>query len=460
MGTVIKVTRGSVVVENPPRELLDRMRLFMRNGDGVGEYENLYSLSNSGSVMTTSPGFAERVMSICPNARIVNAKMPMPEPDVDSAKDGLDSLCAGIVEKSLKSGGGVVAIPDVIGDVPVIAAVLRAYRRNMLLGRGTPVSVVATNNRDSARLIAHNLRDVLRDRDIGVSTSGSYTDSEDVIVTTYGTLNDIPCKYTGVFIGTGLSRDDLSEKLGNVSLLRNAARWGVYSTPAGGFSHATQSEQMTFEGIFGPLSASASYSDSVDAGIGVPITVCWLPAPKPQFPLGGFSEDMVYALSMQENPEFVKMVAEIVARVRNDIGCLLDAEYAALVKRVSEIVPCAVSVSRKTPVKERRTLIADIASGTIRKALLTQDSFPTVCDHGVMVVGSCRKPSAFMCHIPWRRLKDKGDRAFMVDFRHDWDVHNGRPGYLLCNDDARVRLYREMKFKQITINNVCQLPFL
>ena len=64
-------------------------------------------------------------------------------------------------------------------------------------------------------------------------------------------------------------------------------------------------------------------------------------------------------------------------------------------------------------------------------------------------------------NIPWgAKTKEAPDRKlYMVDFRHDWDVHNGRPGRLARNDDARKLRYRELGFSQI-LCDIEELPFL
>ena len=59
-----------------------------------------------------------------------------------------------------------------------------------------------------------------------------------------------------------------------------------------------------------------------------------------------------------------------------------------------------------------------------------------------------------------RRIPRGGKRAYIVDFTHDWDVHNGRSGRLRLNDEARTVRYKEMGFSQIRLEDPSQLPFL
>ena len=53
-----------------------------------------------------------------------------------------------------------------------------------------------------------------------------------------------------------------------------------------------------------------------------------------------------------------------------------------------------------------------------------------------------------------------GEPAYIVDFLHDWDIHNRRPGYLYRNDIARMTQYEQYGFAQYKFKRVEELPFL
>ena len=424
--------------------------------DGSGEYEELYSLSMNGDTLVTMPGFAERVKRICGCGRmkLLDERVPMPDPDVKAAIGVVAPAWHEVIRKAIASEGGVVAIPEILGFEQVAAAVMRAYPRDELVNRGTPLCVVATRDREAARRTTLALRSILPDRDVGMASSGSYTDSDDVIVVPYGSMDDVPCHLAGVFIGDDIPGVDFIGRAEAISSVRNAGRWGLYVTSAGG----CQGIDMAVEGLFGPVSVQATYADAVNAGIGVPITVCWLECPRPRCSLGSAPFNVLEATAMQQNAAFVELVSRIVSGVSPDIGCLVCTEPLAMMKKLAQI-PGIVEVGRKTSAKERRLRLDEIAAGTIRKAVIS-GSFPLEANHGVMVVATCGGGDVAGWRIPWRRLSRQGERTYLVDFSHPWDYHNGRPGRLARNDDARVRRYREMGFSQIVVEDAEHLPFL
>lgn len=67
--------------------------------------------------------------------------------------------------------------------------------------------------------------------------------------------------------------------------------------------------------------------------------------------------------------------------------------------------------------------------------------------------------------IPGRasRRADGKDRAYVVDFIHEWDVdpdNPRRPGPLLASDMSRRRSYRELGFEQHVVDTLDELPFM
>ena len=119
----------------------------------------------------------------------------------------------------------------------------------------------------------------------------------------------------------------------------------------------------------------------------------------------------------------------------------------------------AVRIEKKDADKLRRVKLEDLSAGVIRKALVEERFFPSKLDQALVVCSCGGADSVY--NIPWgAKTKEAPDRKlYMVDFRHDWDVHNGRPGRLARNDDARKLRYRELGFSQI-LCDIEELPFL
>lgn len=450
----IHISRGSIVVTDPPRDLMESLRRFRRDDSGEGEYENLFTMSEDGKRLVTMPGFASRVIRIAGKGytRIYDGRLPMPPANCEAAMEGLHECWSNVVHSALKAEGGVISIPDVFGNVNMVAAILRAYPRDALIDRGTPFSIIAFRDRDYAKQAMRTLRKMLPGRDIGLFVSGTYTDSDDIIVTTYASLKDAPCWQAGVFVACDLSSGYFQEHAEGVSAFRNAARWGVYTTPLGG---AMESD-IVIEGLFGPACASATYADAVSGGFAAPIVVCWLMAPKIE--LGSCPPIMLEAMAMQENEGFCKMVSDIIRRTPPELGCLCCCDSRALNERIAGKTEGVASVHRRTPAKARELIVRGIESGTVRKAVYSEMDMPQ-SDHGVEVIATCRGDAARL-RMPGRPSKGPNDRSYVVTFCHDWDMHNGRPGYLARNDEVRKRRFQELGIRQMFFESVEQLPFI
>ena len=432
---LMRIGRGSIVIEWPEDEILNGLARFVHTKDGSGRYEELYTLSRDKNTLVTMPGFVNRIMNLRRPDRIKDDRVPMPSPNFEAAHVHLDTAWHRAVDDALVAGGGVMSVPSILGTAQTSAALIRAFPRDALAERGTPIAVVAADDRLDVREIALSLRRMLPERDIGMNTSGVFTDSDDVVCTTYGALDETDLKHVGLFIGD-IDGVDFAKRAEKISMLRNAARFGVLVTPFGGGGIG-----MDVEGLFGPVVASATYDDAVKAGIGAPISVLWLPCPKPKTYLGPADMATMERVATRENPEFIVKVAEILRDVRPDEGCFVVSDDVEFLKRLQILEPVPI-LHQKLPKKERMAFEASMADGNVRKVAMTS-GFDSCGGYSVMVSATC---SGDVRSIPWRRKEQASGKTVIVDFRHDWDVHNGRPGYLLMADSARENKYREMGF--------------
>ena len=449
--STVHLGRGSIVVEFPERELMAGLSIFRHGRDGKGEYEELFNFNSSHNTLVTMPGFAERVVKLCPNHRVKDERVPLPSPDLEAATGGIDEVWCKVVCGAVKSGGGVVSIPDILGAVTLSAAILRAYPRDKMLYRGTPVSIIATRDGETAKSLGPALRELLPEREVGV---GKLTDSDDVIVVPYSALDQVPRHMAGIFIGTD-ALSDTARRLEFVSGFRNAARWGVVSTAGGGEVDV----DMTAEGLFGPLAVHTSYADAVKAKVAVQVTVCWLPCPRPMAPQVSADEKMMEYITILDNPQFLKALTDIMKQTSGDRGCFMVGSIE-VVRRMGVLMPETPQLNRSMIKEDRKALMSDIASGVVRKALVAHGYYPPACDVDVMVAATLGGAEMAGAWFPWRRPKKDGDKVYVVDFSHEWDVHNGRPGRLARNDEARKCRYAEMGCAQICVGDINQLPFL
>ena len=445
--STIRISRGSVAVEWPDEPLRTKLCYWRGN-----RYEQLYVDNARRHTLVTLPGFAERVESLCDDPVVVDERVPMPEPDLGAASEGLEGPLAGPVAEAIRNGGGRISFPSVLGSAQVVAAILRAYPRDRLAERGTPLSIVAAQNTREAWRLGKRIRRLLPGRELSTMKG----DSDDIIVTTYAMLPEMPRHLAGVFIGEDVSSQDLLQRIEAVSGIRNAARWGICPTPPGG----EPEPDLAAEGLFGPKSASCTYAEAVAAGIAVPVRVCWVPSPRPNAPLGSAGFRLLEAIATQENAAFVETVADIAARVPDRLGCLVHAGTPAMATRVARLAPDIGTVCKRAGKAKRNELLDGIADGSVRRAIVTGDYIPRELCQDVVVAATCLGREFPGRLFPWRRRRRDGDMAYVVDFTHAWDVHNGRPGVLALNDEARRRRYREMGFGQIEVDGVDGLPFL
>lgn len=448
--STIHVGHGSIVVEWPDEAVQKSLSFF--NSD-KGEYEQLFTLNERHYSLVTLPGFAERIRQASDSPRIRDERIPLPEPDLVAACDGLEEVWRKPLTQAILAGGGVISVPDLLGTVRTMGVILKAFPQERLTERGTPLSIIAARDTESARNLGYAMRTFLPEREIGI---GGDSDSDDIIVAPYRTLADTPRHLAGVFLGDDLPGEDFADRVEAVSGFRNAARFGIWSTPAGG----PVSLPLAVEGLFGQVSATVAYDAAVRAELAVPVTVCWLPAPRPNGPLGSADLDHLEAYAHQENPAFVQLVAEIVRNTPKNLGCLLHAGTVALVKRVQKYVPILVDVNRHMTLKERRTVLTDIASGVIGQAAVTSDCLPHAVGPRVVIAATGRGANFPGRLFPWKKIDHSGEKAYLVDFLHTWDVHNGRPGLLKLNDAARAKRYQELGFRQLQVDAYSDLPFL
>lgn len=448
----------AIVVEDPDDRLSEKLTRFRRNNDGSGEYVPLYTLSRERNTLVTMPGFRRMVEDfvVSEGGRAVDRRLKMPDAD-SSATDGMPDVWKEVAEKALAAGGGIVSVPDMFGTVGFAASIIRSYPRDRLAERGTPICLVACERIDHARDIAASLRNELPGRDVRPCTGKFGSDGEDVIVASFNTMREIPLWSVGVLICAigGRLKDHADEiRAEAVSSVRKAARWGVASSPIGG----RYEPDMIEEGLFGPLVASVSYEDAVKAGIAMPVTVCWVPCPKPNAPMISAPLDILEKLAHEENKGFLQVLGDIVYRAHPDEGCVVKAS-PDLISRFDGFLTGAVRIEKKDADKLRRVKLEDLSAGVIRKALVEERFFPSKLEQALVVCSCGGADSVY--NIPWgAKTKEAPDRKlYMVDFRHDWDVHNGRPGRLARNDDARKLRYRELGFSQI-LCDIEELPFL
>jgi hypothetical protein len=154
---------------------------------------------------------------------------------------------------------------------------------------------------------------------------------------------------------------------------------------------------------------------------------------------------------------FLGVVKDIAYRTPRDVGCVICSDDQ-IQKKISDMIrgPGVTVVNKKVPTKDLRIAFDNIAGGNSAIVLSTWECFPPATAQNVMVSVTCGGREFAGRKFPWT---NKG-KVYLVDFSHDWDAHNGRPGMLARNDEARRRRYAEIGFSQISVSDVDHLPFI
>ena len=427
----LRIGLGALIVEEPTPWVRETLRRFVRDKDG-GHYEPLYAPGANGSLVTM-PGFAPRIIQHMRKGQlpitIVDECRRLPKPLVQDALSDYDACWHPMIRQALPHGG-VVSIPEMFGNHKMMAAILKAYPSQTLKDRSTPLSVVATPDVAAMRKAVVALRQAMPNREIGFVNNRRCVDSDDIIVATYSKLSAIPLRDIGVFIADDIEKlaQQYTSCAESISAIVNAVRYAIHTTAAG----ERPLDDMALEGLFGPSVALATYDDAVRAGLVAPVTVCWLPAPAPSYAgYGPFA--LIEAHAMQENEKFINMVASVCSRIdSHEFFCYADlpAVRDRLAGKLGE-------------------------SPKVSNHIVSDDSIEP---RPIMVLATGKGCCAIK-HLPWKKMTKESDRAYIVDFGHPWDVHNGQRGWLSRNDMARAHKYQELGFHQMFLNSIDQLPF-
>lgn len=493
--TGIVLRDGFLEVGRAPEALLKKLRYFRREMQLVGyrrevkgRFENLYAERDDGSVVTM-PGFAHRVISFFRDSgqpyEFTDARTPMPKPDLDRAFEGLRPYQVKLVGRMLVNGGGVLQAATGAGKTVCAASIFRAFDRDELISRGTPLCVFACPDKDINRKNRDELERFMPGREVGIVMSGDRHPTDDVICCTIDSLERIDAERVGLLVCDEMHTASSGGRQEVLSKFTKAAKWGVSATPTGRFDGG----DLVAEGLFGPIVARFSYADGVAAGALVPITVYWVPAPEPRDGLMAYSrlrsrDGKVNAGSLA-NPAFHQMVADILDHVPDSLQTLCMLQFIEQMSGIHR--RCAKgrtgyvhgetdqSKLLRYPTidaigqRRRKEIYDDFREKRINSIIATHCwkqgvDFPNL---SVVINAGGGGSDIVAKQIPGRasRTADGKDRAYIVDFVHEWDREDplsgtGKPGPLLLADKARRKAYRDLGFKEVECRSITDLPFL
>ena len=486
---------GFLELSEAPEGLLKKLRYFRRELAQVGRqrrvrgrFEDLYAVRDDGSIITM-PGFAHRVLCFFRESgrqfEFVDARTPMPRPDMEAAMAGLRPYQVRLVGRMLVNGGGILMAATGAGKTVISSAVIRAFHHEDLCSRGTPLAVFACPDKDINRKNRDELARFLPGRDVGIIMSGDNHPTDDVICCTLDSLEKIDPETVGVLVCDEMHTASSGGRQEVLSRFVKAARWGVSATPTGRFDGG----DLVAEGLFGPVVAEFSYADGVAAGALVPLTVYWLDAPPPRDGLAAYarlrSRDGKMRHGSTANQAFNQMVADIMNSIPDDLQALCMTQYLEQMSGIHRRCtkgrtgfvhgesdpdnlapyPTLSAISSK----QRKEIYADFrehrCNSMISSSVWRQGvDFP---DLSVVVNAGGGGSDIVAKQIPGRasRAAEGKDEAYIVDFVHEWDredpvSQSGKAGPLLSADRARRKAYRNLGFKEVRCRSITELPFL
>lgn len=431
--------------------------------------------------LLTMPGFLFKVRGILREFGIepiiFDERTPSPKPNVEAAMDGLWPAQQPIVYTMLMSGGGILSGPTGIGKTAMAAALIRAYSHEELTLRGTSLSVFACPERDINVKNYHSLKKFLPHRDVGILQSGhKKIITDDVMVITYDSLQNIDLTQVGVFIGDEVHAGVSESRAEQIQKIEHAIKFGVSATPGGRYD----GRDPVIEGLFGPVVFRKTYQEAVADGILVPIKVIWVEAPSPEIGmvryLGMKTREGKIGQGIIRNNAYNKMLADIMMGIPEDKQTIAITPTIEHISRVRRYYPDMAVVHAETAqaslisrgfenvpavsTKDRKKIYDRVNSGDIRKIMCTYVYKQGVDFPGLEIMINAGGGGSEIAakQIPGRasrKSKDK-DAAVLIDFWHPWDrktLENGKQtdGPLLGDDKKRRKFYGELGFEQVWV---------
>ena len=487
---------GLLEVRGAPTGLAEKLRYFKKEiklvkykRQVMTKFEDLYSLDpEDPNCLYTMPGFAHKVLDYFRKSgrpfEFVDARTPMPKPDLAKAFKGLRPYQIPLVGKLLASGGGILMAATGAGKTAISAALIRAYDKNELMSRGTPTCVFACPDRDINRKNWEEFQRWLPDREIGLIMSGTaHKPSDDVVCCTIDSLENIDPSHVGIMIVDEMHTSASTERAKKISMFTKAIRWGVSATPTGRFDGA----DIVSEGLYGPIVATFSYQDGVKSGALVPITVYWVEAPEPTCGLSAYAKYQQRESKIRHGwlacEDSCQMIADILNCIPDDLQTLCMLQFIEQMGRIhahctktgfvhAETDQAKLSrypTLRAIKPKERKEIYDAFRNQEVMSMIATHVWATGVNFENLSIVVNAGGGGSDIVakQVPGRasRAAEGKDHAYIVDFVHTWDRADpiggtGRPGPLLANDFARRKAYKDLGFEQCKVQSIDQLPFL
>lgn len=373
----------------------------------------------------------------------------------------------------------------VLHNTHIMGSIVRAFKRDELAMRGTPLTVIATPEKDITSKNYKDLIDMLPDREVGIVMSGKRQFSDDVQVITLNSLHLLDPNDVGVLIVDEVHTSSSSKRAESIMAMRKAAKWGVSATPTGRYD----GRDIVTEGLFGPPVYERTYAQGITDGALVPIMVYWVTAPEPHIGLERYMNYKTragkYRNGVDRNRNQNKLTSDMLTRIPQDKQtlCIMmhidqmneirsfggDVKYVHAETNAAKLVADGYHNISAVSNAERRNIYTQMESGDLRRVLSTYVykqgvNFPQL---EVIINAGGGGSDIVARQIPGRESRniDGKSQAILIDFWHPWDMQldkNGKqkPGPIHSDDRAREKAYELLGFQQSWINTIDDLPLL
>lgn len=509
--TTIRLGDGYICVEPSYPEILpNKLKYWHRSLEwseqrmariSTGHYEELATVSQwidpetqelKQRLVTPFTGLMHRIRTVLRESgwdyKIVDERTALPKPDIYGACTHLREYQYEGAYKAIMSYGGVVCAPTGFGKTALIAAMIKAFPREQLQLRGTPLIVVSVPDKEINLKNYNDFVDpklnFLPGREVGLVMSGHNRFSDDVQVITMDSLHRINPEDVGVFIADEVHSAASAERTLSIQKMTKAVKWGVSATPDGRFD----GRDLVTEGLFGPVVYSCTYAEAVKFGALVPITVYWVDCPEPTLGIDKYmrfkTREGKYRHGVWRNNARNEVIGQLMRDIPDTMQTLCIMQR---LDHMNSLVPlCGPGTSyvhgntsaeemivhpnlRAISNQERAETYRSMNKGEISKILSTHIykqgvNFPEL----EIVINAGGGGSDIVAkQIPGResRKTETKTRSILIDFQHRWDVSlndRGREvaGPIFSDDKAREKAYTQLGFEQIWVKDLSQIPFL
>lgn len=490
------------VTPTVPPCLRHALSYYHRYRDGrryVGEQRDVYVTEHIpladqsiGEMLCAPPGTIWRVRETLkaynvPH-RVIDRRTPLPRIDPRKAIPYLRGYQVRPLLELLLAGGGIGKYPTGFGKTHLIGAMLRSINRDDLIARGTPLCVVAVDSKDINKKNYLSLRDILKEREVGICMSGANRFTEDIMCVTLDSLERVEPASIGVLIVDEAHSGGSETRSEKINMATKAIKWGVSASPLG----RSDGSDLITESVLGPVVSTRTYQDGVECGALVPIKVFMIPSPPPRTWRADVHRDTKVRDGITRNAPMYDEIARLLRMVPDEIQTLVLAPHVENLDKLRERLPDLPVVHAETsadslmvkgfinvpPVSaaDRAEAYEKMESGEWRQCASTYVykqgvDFPGL---GLVIVPGGGGSEIVFTQIPGRASRniDGKDYAYLVDFTRPWDkivelpsgLANAKPkvkdGPLCRNDKERKRVYRKLGFEVIELSSIDQLPFL